>query len=741
MKWPRRLLATRDRREALIVWCYGLATLAATVAFAGTSVTVLDRFKALVFDGYQRVLPREEAHAPILLVDIDEASIAQLGQWPWPRSALARIVDRLGELGAATIAFDMVFPEPDRTSPVRIAAELQKAGIAVVMPAAGGADLDNDVALAGAFGRNNVVAGFAVSDETDAALPAAKASFAYGGRDPKTIVANLRGGVANLAGLDAAARGAGFFSFPPSSDGIVRRIPLVSNARNALYPALGVEALRVAQGASTIIMRTTGASGEADTGAPAITALKVGDLEVPTAADGSFWIYFSGLASVKTVSASALLDPEAAQALAGEIEGRIVIVGTSALGLRDLVATPVAASMAGMRVHAEVIDQILGGTFLDRPDWAHGLEVGAAFLLGLVLLLVIRQGSATFSAVSAVALVGLILAASWFAFSRYRLLLDPILPTAAVAAVFAITMPVLLLLTNREKKFVRGAFAHYLSPTLVERLADDPALLKLGGEERELTILFSDIRSFTSISEKLGANELTTLLNNFLTPMTDVLLKSEATIDKYMGDAIVAFWNAPLDIRDHRRRACLAALAMVEELERLNAASRVPLKIGIGLNNAVCCVGNLGSAQRFSYSAIGDGMNVASRVEGLTKEYGVAIAVTEAVREGAADFAFLAVDLVRVVGRAEPLPLFALLGDAAYAGTPEFRRLQAAHDAMIEAYRAGRFEEARTRLEQAVSCGFEPLAKLYRTYAERLSALAGAPAPAGWDGVFTARSK
>ncbi|KAB0682933.1 CHASE2 domain-containing protein [Aureimonas leprariae] len=736
----RRWFGVRSRREALIVWSYGLATLIATIAFAGTQVTVLDRFKALVFDAYQRVLPREEAHAPILLVDVDEASIAQLGQWPWPRSALAKIVDRLGELGAATIAFDMVFPEADRTSPARVAAELQKAGIAVVMPA-GGAGLDNDALLAESFGRSSVVAGFAVSGETDNALPEPKTGFAYAGRDPTSFMAAFSGGVANLAGLDAAARGTGFFSFPPSRDGIVRRIPLVANAQGRLQPSLSVEALRVAQGASTLILRTTSASGETDSGRPAVTALKVGDFEVPTTADGSFWIYFSGLPSVKTVSASVLLDPEASQALADEIAGHIVVVGTSALGLRDLVATPVAASMPGMRVHAEVIDQIFGGVFLSQPDWAHGLEVAAAALAGLMLLVVIRQGSATFSAVSAVTLVGIVLAGSWFAFSRHRLLVDPILPTTAVVAVFAITMPLLLLLTNREKKFVRGAFSHYLAPALVERLADNPALLKLGGEERELTILFSDIRSFTSISEKLGANELTTLLNNFLTPMTDVLLRSEATIDKYMGDAIVAFWNAPLDIADHRRRACLGALAMVRELELLNARSAVPLKIGIGLNNAVCCVGNLGSAQRFSYSAIGDGMNVASRVEGLTKEYGVAIAVTEAVRAGAPDLAFVAIDLVRVVGRAEPLPLFALVGDADFAGTADFRGLAAAHGAMIEAYRAGRFAEAKASLDLARSYGFEPLAKLHRIYAERLALLEAAPVPADWDGVFTARSK
>jgi adenylate cyclase len=304
-------------------------------------------------------------------------------------------------------------------------------------------------------------------------------------------------------------------------------------------------------------------------------------------------------------------------------------------------------------------------------------------------------------------------------------------------------MPVLLLLTNREKRFVRQAFGRYLSPTLVERLADDPAALKLGGVMRDITVLFSDIRGFTTLSERLDPEALTTLLNGFLTPMTEILLRSEATIDKYMGDAIMAFWNAPLDLADHRRRACFAALEMTEVLKSLKLGGGAPgaLKAGIGLNAGPSCVGNLGSAQRFSYSAIGDGVNVASRVEGLTKAYGVAILVTEAVRAGAEDLAFLPVDLVRVVGRAEPLPVFALLGDADFARDPSFKALAAMHGEMIAAYREGAFSRALDCLSALRPAAPEALHTLYDVYAARLGVLLEQGAPEGWDGVFTARSK
>uniref|UniRef100_UPI0025E6916F CHASE2 domain-containing protein n=1 Tax=Mesorhizobium sp. TaxID=1871066 RepID=UPI0025E6916F len=545
----------------------------------------------------------------VAVVDIDEASIGKVGQWPWPRTTIAELVDRLGSLGAAAVAFDMVFPEADRTSPLRAIAALEKAGVAVTVPP--GAELDNDGVLGKAFARNPVVAGIAISNETQAHLPPPKAGFAFGGADPKSYLPSFRGGVANLPVLDRNAPGLGFFSFPLSGDGVVRSLPLLANAGGQLYPALAVEALRVAQGAGSFVVRSTGASGEADSGRQAMTALKVGALAMPTGPDGQFRVYYSGLPDLETIPAARLLDPGAAATLQQSVAGHVVLIGTSAVGLRDLVATPFQQAVAGVRVHAEIIDQIIGQEFLVRPDWADGAEILLAVVLGLAVLVVEWRTGALVSGLTALGLVTVALGTSWAAFIYGHLLINPIVPAGAILAVFTVTMPVLLLMADREKRFIRGAFAHYLSPALVGRLADNPASLRLGGEIRELTILFSDIRGFTSLSENLDPDALTRLLNGFLTPATDVLLKSEATIDKYIGDAIMAFWNAPLDIADHPRKACLAALRIQEAVEILNSEAGSALRVGLGLHTGQCCVGNLGSAQRFSYSAIGDSVNVA----------------------------------------------------------------------------------------------------------------------------------
>jgi adenylate cyclase len=460
---------------------------------------------------------------------------------------------------------------------------------------------------------------------------------------------------------------------------------------------------------------------------------------VPTGPDGQFWIYYSAVDPL-TVSAKDLLADPPTESAAASIAGKIVLVGTSALGLRDLVATPMSVSMPGVAVHAEIIDQIVGGAFLARPDWAQGAELLAAALLGILLLAIARRGGALASSATAAILIAVAFGASWAAFATQHLLLDPLLPALSVALVFAVTMPLLLRLIDRERQFIRRAFDHYLAPALVERLAEDPAALALGGENRELSVLFTDIRGFTSLAERLDPKMVTSLLNGFLTPMTDVLLRNEATIDKYMGDAIMAFWNAPLDIPDHRRKACLAALEMIAALDRLNHERGSKIGMGVGIHTDICCVGNLGSEQRFSYSAIGDGVNLASRVEGLTRLYGVGAIVTDAVRHGAPELAFIEIDRVRVVGRAEPVTVFALMGDAALAQSAAFRAFAEDHAAFLLAYRA---LDPRTadRLSVARAHAVVPMDTLYAVYAERIAAMHDHPPAPGWDGTFTIAKK
>ncbi|WP_378943117.1 CHASE2 domain-containing protein [Mesorhizobium sp. ANAO-SY3R2] len=690
-----------------------------------------------LFDAYQRIQPRPATEPPVAVVDIDEKSIAELGQWPWSRDVIAGMVDRLNEAGVAAIGFDIVFSEPDRLSLGRAAEELRKRGASIALPA-DASSLDSDRALAGSLSRANAAVGLALTDESDDAPPEAKAGFAFGGGDPRAYLPHFAGAVRNLDILHEAAPGAGFFSFATSRDHVIRTMPLVAVSADRLYPSLGVEALRLAFGASGFVIRSNDASGEGGGGRPGMSAMRVGELTVPTGADGRVRVYYSGLANMPVVSAADLL---MGRGDVGALEGRIVLVGTSAVGLRDIVATPISAATPGVNVHAEIIDQIVAGVFLQEPDWARGATLLATFAAGAILILVASRRSALTSTMVFAVLVCLCLAVSWLAFSRAHYLIDPVGAVMTLLAVFLVLIPLRLALENREKQFVKNAFGRYLAPALVERLAEEPNALQLGGETRHLTVLFSDIRGFTTLSEGMDPQALTGLINDVLTPLTDVLLTREATIDKYIGDAIMAFWNAPLDIEHHEEKACRAALDMARAVERLNEGRQVPIRIGIGLNSGEACVGNLGSAQRFSYSALGDSVNLASRIESLTKFYGVTIAVSEFTRQAVEGLAFLEADFVRVKGRSAPVRLYALLGDEAVAEGEAFRSLARQHQAFLDLYRTGAFSAAVEALAALRPHETTELAGLYDLYAERLATLISDPPEGPWDGVYVARSK
>jgi adenylate cyclase len=726
----RRRLSASQRRKLGVLFVGVVALVGVLAAHAVFSPQAF-RLTALVFDAYQTFKPRAATDPPVAVIDIDETSIRTLGQWPWSRSTVADIVNRATGLGAAAIGFDVVFSEPDRTAPARLVEEMRRQGLSIEI----GSDLpDPDARLAEAVASNPVALGIALSNETSVPAPDPKAGFSFVGPDPRARLLPYSGALSNLPDLTARATAMGYFSFPPTPDNIIRTFPLVSKSGDQLYPALSIETLRIAQQEGSFVLRSAGSAQGS-----AITDLRVGALDIPLSADGEIWIYYSGLPNMPVISAADFFDPAKAAMLMGQIHGRILLVGSSAVGLRDIVATPVDPAMPGVKVHAEIIDQIASGVFLQRPDWVIGAERAAAVAVGLALLLVLATATPALSAVTGLLLATLVAASSWLAFSRGLTLFDPLLPLASIGAVLLTALPLLLMLTHREKRFVRESFGRYLSPTLVERLSENPEGLTLGGEDRELTILFSDIRGFTTLSEKLTPTELTGLLNNFLTPMTDVLLRREATIDKYIGDAVMAFWNAPLDIAEHPQKACLAALDMVAALERLNSESGMGLRIGIGLNTGMACVGNLGSDQRFSYSCLGDSVNLASRVEGMTKFYDVSILVTEDVRARTDGLVFAQLDRVRVVGRQAPVTLFALIG-LRETQTPELADMLDHHEAFVAAWQKGDLSIARDQLEVLQSLPQHALSGTHALYAERLAVLPET-APDGWDGVFTAGAK
>lgn len=732
----RRFARLPQRLRFVLVGVVLLAlALLVDVAFRGG----LERLAALLHDGWQRAQPRTATLEPgVAVVDIDEASLQRIGQWPWPRDRIGAMVDAAGQAGAAVIAFDMAFTEADRTSLLAQAQRLHERGIALdagLSPQL----LDNDLAFAEAIARNPVVMGVALSHEGRTGLAPPLAGIAHAGTDPRQYLPDHPGGLGNLPVLSQAASGIGSFSFPPAADNIIRQMPLLAQADGALYPGLAVEALRVAQGVSGLQLRSSDASGEHAGQQPGLLQLRVGQLDLPSQADASIRIHYSGMTHMPVIPAWQLLQ-EDANAVSAVLEGRVVLIGTSAIGLRDIVATPLAAAVPGVNVHAELVDQALNGQYLLRPDWARGAEVVLALLAGLLLLLAMLPGRALPASLALLLLLSAVLAASWWGYSQRQWLLDPLPALLSLGVMFIGMMPLLLFAGNREKRQVREAFGRYLSPTLVQRLADDPKALRLGGESRQISVLFSDIRGFTGLSESLAPDALTSLLNSFLTPMTEVLLANEATIDKYIGDAVMAFWNAPLDITEHPRKACLGALGMVAAVDALNAQRGSALQIGIGVHTGLACVGNLGSAQRFSYSAIGDTVNLAARVEGLTKQYVVTVLITDAVQQQAPELAVLELDCVQVVGRSAPVILYALLGDAQMAARADFIACRQQHAQVIEQYLGGQFAQARQGLVHLAAQPWPGMEGFYGMLQQRLLELEQLP-QGQWTGVFVAKSK
>jgi adenylate cyclase len=456
--------------------------------------------------------------------------------------------------------------------------------------------------------------------------------------------------------------------------------------------------------------------------------VRVGTTVLPTDANGELWLHLSRSDPSRYISAHTILDgsydPKS-------IAGRHILIGSSAVGLLDLRATPLDTAVPGVEIHAQALEQMLSGDHLSRPSYATGAELTFLVVLGAVVAwMIYRIGAVGAAAIGGLAILT-VFALSWLAYANAGLLFDPVYPALAILLLYLATSLNSYIETESDRNRVRSAFGHYVAAPLVEELARHHEKLRLGGETREVSVLFADVRGFTKISEGLDAEELIRFLNRLFTPLSDVILAERGTIDKFMGDAVMAFWNAPLLDADHARNACTAALKMLSELDKLNAlwaaeaASRgevpQPVRIGIGLNTGACCVGNVGSPQRFDYSILGDVVNVASRLEEATKTYGIPIVAGERTAAAAPDLAFLEIDAAMMRGKERPERIFALLGDETVAVSERYRTLKAVHAELLAALRAGDMEKARAKLKACRALGWVELNGLLETYAHHLA--------------------
>jgi adenylate cyclase len=715
----------------------GLVLLVGLLLAHGFSARPLEFLQLRAFDLYQRLQPAPAGVGNSVVVDIDEASLAELGQWPWPRGLLAELVERSLAAGAAAVGFDAVFPEPDRASPKSMAGVVARDDPALAerllaLP-------DSDERFAASLAAGPVVLGQSVSlTARGASLPSRKPSIAQLGGSPLPFLFEQGRLVRNLPALEAAAAGVGIFAVFPEEDGIVRRIPAALRVEGTVQPALALEMLRVASGEPTILARV-------DDG---IEGFQIADVMIPTDFNGRLWVRFPHHDPARFVSAKDVL----AGAAGARLAGKLVLVGTSAVGLLDTKTTPLDRVVPGVEIHAMLLDAIVDGRTLTRPRLTLYAELSLTALFGLTLLALGPRLNALPLAAVGVGGVAIAFAVSWTAFASMQILVD-----ATLAALAATTLAILFGYTNyrrteRQRRLMRATFSRYVAPALVERIAENPEAVRLGGERREVTILFSDLRGFTTISEGLDAEPLIALMNRYFTPMAGAILETGGMIDKYIGDAIMALWNAPLGDEAHARHACLAALEMRRRLVALNAElgaeasargeTFTPLLAGIGLGTGICAVGNIGAAQRLEYSALGDAVNLASRLEGQSRLYGVDNLVAEETRLLSPGIAALELDLLRVKGKLRPIRIFTLLGDETVAADPGFLQLETAHRELLALSRGQRWDEAE---EVARYCRrlADPFGanRLYKKFRQRIELDRGRELPADWDGVHVAETK
>ncbi|MBT8132270.1 MAG: adenylate/guanylate cyclase domain-containing protein [Gammaproteobacteria bacterium] len=725
-----------------------LLMLNATPAF---KIPVVESLERIASDIRLRATLPGDIDDRIVIADIDEASLQALGRWPWDRGRITDLVETLiDHYQVNVIGFDVLFAEADDGAGLQLLRTLDQSALAELdeyQRLAGNlrSEFSFDQRFASSMADRNIVLGFIFEQWTDKTVNQIGAPVADIDDElvDKLSLFKPQGYVANLPEFQASGVKAGFFDNPDfDADGQVRKSPVLQIYNNGLYPSLALAVTRAAIGDAQIAFNVV----DNNDGYTSIESLQVGSLLVPLDEKGSVTIPYRGYqGSFPYYSISDILNKEIA---AEDLEGRIVLVGATAPGILDLRATPLSNTYPGVEVHANIISAMLDNRIPMHPAWVMALEMILLLLLGAMVLLIPRWLNPVGIVFFLVLVSGLVIAGNFWSWNQ-GLILPLASPLLMILAMFLVHMTWGFLLEHRHKKSITRLFGQYVPPDLVDEMASQPDQISLDGQAREMTVLFSDVRGFTSISEGLEPKELTTLMNELLTPMTRVIHQNRGTIDKYMGDAIMAFWGAPLPHMDHAHAAILTARSIIQGLGDMNRefASRgwPPIKLGVGLNTGIMNVGNMGSEFRMAYTVLGDAVNLGARLEGLTKNYGVSIIVSETTRAAAPDYTYLELDRVRVKGRDEsvaiyePLDLCTALNDAENEFMCQFHKA-------LALYWARQWDEAEAMLRRLAENAAKPDSAdwhqhLYEMYLHRIQNYRASPPGPEWDGVFTHQSK
>ena len=711
----------------------------------------LDRLEDMAYDSRVRLTMPETVDPRVVIVDLDERSITAEGRWPWSRDKVAMLVEKLfDQYGTRVVGFDMNFPEADDQRAVELLEALAARGLkddpefaatyAEVRPT-----LDTDARFAAALEGRPVVMGYVFQPRGSAgegqrigALPAPL--FRKGGDPTRLTYEEALGYTGNLAPLQDAASAGGFFTNPlVDADGSFRRVPLLQTFDGAVYESLALATLRVALGDPPLGFVFAGGAGSPKDNLD-LEWVTLGDLRIPVDDQIGVWVPYRGYQlSFPYVSATDVLRGTADPAV---LRDAIVLVGTSAPGLLDLRNTPVGEAYAGVEVHANIVSGVLDQRVKLFPSWTIGAQLSLLALLAAVLtFLQVRFQVVVATALTAGVVVALVLGnlAAW----QWEHLVLPIAaPVLFTLVLFLVHTVYGLFIESRGARQLAAQFGQYVPPELVEEMAQHGGeQFTFEGQTREMTVLFSDVRGFTTISEGLGPKELTELMNAYLTPMTGVIHKQRGTIDKYIGDAIMAFWGAPLPDPDHARHAVLAGM----EMEKAAAAISEEFKkkgwpeihIGVGLSSGPMRVGDMGSEFRKQYTVMGDVVNLGSRLEGLTKNYGITVLASDATRGLVPEVQFIEIDLVRVKGKEHPVAIFTPVGmrDHLEKGV---KHMAARHKTALALYREQRWDDA----EKEFFALYQEHKKHYhQVYLDRINHFRREPPPAQWDGVFTYTTK
>ena len=707
-------------------------------------IPILNSLENQAYDARLKITLPEKVDKQVVIVDIDEKSLNELGQWPWNRNIMARINDTLFDhYNIKAIGYDIVFAEEDIDEGTKLLEAMANdvlrdnpefiAEYNRVIPS-----LRHDQLFAESLNNRKTVLGFVMDTDTiKGTLPPAITRL-----DDETLdllsIAKPRGYTANLELLQSSAFSGGFFDNPLlDDDGVFRRVPLLQAYDGNLHESLALALTRVALDSPEIEMLVEANEDGHDL---FLEWVRIGEIAIPADLHSGVLVpYIGKQKSFDYLSAADVLNRTVAK---HKLEDKIILFGASAPGLLDLRTTPLEAASPGVEVHANIVQGILDGRILHAPGYTQGFEFILVALIGVVFTFTLPMLSALYSTLVTVVSIIILIATNFYAWTSAQLVLPIAAPVLLVILLFALQMTYGFFVESRGKRQLAHLFGQYVPPELVDEMSTKMEDITLDGEMRDMSVLFSDVRGFTTISESLEPKELTSYINAFLTPITKVIHDNRGTIDKYMGDAVMAFWGAPLEDKQHALHALNAAVAIIERMKSLReefTEKQWPeIYVGVGVNTGMMNVGNKGSEFRVDYTILGDAVNLGSRLEGLTKVYGVDIITSEFTRHEVPEYEYRELDRVRVKGKDKPVSIYEPLGLLENVSKEERKLLRQFHIG-IKQYRAQNWDAAEREIFALSQ--LEPERKIYKIYLNRIMYYRKNPPGADWDGSFTHTSK